>query len=397
VLVGVVVLLAVALGGFWVGRAQSPATLDAQDRESVALYAEALDVVRNNYVDQQDIDPKKETYGAIKGMLGTLGDNGHTRFLTPAERKQNDQSLSGTYVGIGVQLKKEKGEIVVAAPIQDSPADRAGITTDDVLVGVDGKSVRGDDVSEVVEKVKGPVGTEVELSVLRDGKKRTYDLRRTEIDSPAVSWAAIPDSDVAIVLLSSFSDDSAKELQDAFRKARAAGAERFVLDLRNNPGGELDQAVQMAGYFLKPGSVVYIREEASGKQEDIKVEGDPESTNAPLTVLVNGGSASSAEILAGALRDNGRATVIGETTYGTGTVLSEFVLRDGSSILLGVAEWLTPDGDFIRETGIEPDIKVPLHDGSEQITPDGVRDLSRGQILARDAQLREAYKKLQSQ
>ena len=397
VLVAVVVLLAVALGSFWVGREQSPATLDAQDRESVALYAEALDVVRNNYVDQEDIDPKKETYGAIKGMLGTLGDNGHTRFLTPAERKQNDQSLSGTYVGIGVQLEEEKGDIVVAAPIQDSPADRAGISTDDVLVGVDGKSVRGDDVSEVVEKVKGPVGSEVELTVLRDGKKRTYDLRREEIDSPVVSWTVIPDSDVAVVLLSSFSDDSAQEMEDAFREARAAGAKRFVLDLRNNPGGQLDQAVQMAGYFLKPGSVVYIREEASGKREDVKVEGDPESTNAPLAVLVNGGSASSAEILAGALRDNGRATVIGETTYGTGTVLSEFVLRDGSSILLGVAEWLTPDGDFIRETGIEPDIKVPLKNGAEQITPEGARDLSKGQILGTDAQLREAYKKLQSQ
>jgi carboxyl-terminal processing protease len=397
VLVAVVVLLAVALGGFMVGRAQSPATLDKKDRESVALYAEALDVVRNNSVDQQSIHSKKETYGAIRGMLGTLGDSGHTRFLTPEERKQNDQSLSGTYVGIGVQLEQQKGEIVVAAPIQDSPAERAGISTDDVLVAVDGKSVRGDEVSEVVDKVKGPVGTEVELTVLHDGRKRTYDLQRAEIDSPVVSWAVIPETDVAIVALSSFSDNSAQELKDAFEEARAAGARRFVLDLRNNPGGRLDQAVQMAGYFLDPGSVVYIRKDASGKREEIKVEGDPESTDAPLAVLVNGGSASSSEILAGALRDNGRATVIGETTYGTGTVLSEFVLRDGSSILLGVAEWLTPDGDFIRETGIVPDVKVALQNGTEPITPAAARDLSRGQILGRDAQLREAYKKLQGQ
>jgi carboxyl-terminal processing protease len=397
VLIAVVVLLAVALGSFMVGRAQSPATLDAKDRESVSLYAEALDVVRNNYVDQEDIDSKKETYGAIRGMLETLGDDGHTRFLTPAERAQNDQSLSGTYVGIGVQLEEEKGEVVVAAPIQDSPAERAGVSTDDVLVAVDGKSVRGDEVSEVIEKVKGPVGTEVELTVLHEGKKRTYDLRRAEIDSPVVSWAMIPDTDIAVVLLSSFSDGSAQELQDAFQEARAAGAKRFVLDLRNNPGGRLDQAVQMAGYFLDPGSVVYVRKDASGKREEITVEGDPESTNVPLAVLVNGGSASSAEILAGALRDNGRATVIGETTYGTGTVLSEFVLKDGSSILLGVAEWLTPDGDFIRETGIVPDTKVPLEDGAEQITPDSARDLSKGQILGRDAQLRAAYKNLQSQ
>ena len=397
VLVAVVVLLAVALGGFWVGRSQSPATLDAQDRESVALYAEALDVVRNKYVNQGDIDSRKETYAAIKGMLGTLGDDGHTRFLTPQEREQNEQSLSGTYVGIGVQLEKEKGEVVVAAPIQDSPAEKAGIGTDDVLVAVNGKSVRGDDISEIVDKVKGPVGTSVELTVLREGEKRDYDLRRAEITSPVVSWDVIPDTDVAIVLLSSFSDDSAQELQDAFEEARAAGAERFVLDLRNNPGGRLDQAVQMAGYFLEPGSVVYVRKDASGEREEITVEGDPESTNAPLTVLVNGGSASSAEILAGALRDDGRATVIGETTYGTGTVLSEFALRDGSSILLGVAEWLTPAGDFIRETGIKPDVKVPLENGAEQITPDSARDLSREQILGKDAQLRAAYEKLEDQ
>jgi carboxyl-terminal processing protease len=362
----------------------------------VALYAEALDTVRKNYVDKENIDPKKETYGAIEGMLETLGDDGHTRFLTPEEREQNDQSLSGTYVGIGVQLEEKNGEIVVAAPIDGSPAEEAGIGSDDVLLAVDGESVRGDEVSEVVQKVKGPEGTRVELTVRHEGEKRKYDLQRAEIDSPVVSWALIPGTHVALVLLSSFSDDSAQELQNAFEEAKAAGARRFILDLRNNPGGRLDQAVEMAGYFLEPESVVYIRKDASGERE-IKVEGEPESTDAPLAVLVDGGSASSSEILAGALRDNDRAPVIGETTFGTGTVLSEFVLRDGSSILLGVAEWLTPDGDFIRDTGITPDVRVPLSEGAEPLSPDDARDLSRQEILEKDAQLRTAYEKLQSQ
>jgi carboxyl-terminal processing protease len=393
----VVVLLATALGAYMVGRSQSPATLNEKDRESLALYAEALDTVRDNYVDQKDIDPKKETYGAIEGMLKSLGDDGHTRFLTPEERKQNDQSLSGTYVGIGVQLEEKNSEVVVAAPIDGSPAKEAGISSDDVLLAVDGKSVRGDEVSEVVEKVKGPEGTSVELTVRHDGESRTYDLRRAEIDSPVASWALIPGTDVGLVLLSSFSDDSAQELQKAFEEAKAAGARRFILDLRNNPGGRLDQAVQMAGYFLEPESVVYIRKDASGEREEITVEGDPESTEAPLAVVVDGGTASSAEILAGALRDNDRAPVVGETTFGTGTVLSEFVLRDGSSILLGVAEWLTPDGDFIRNTGITPDVRVPLSEGTAPLTPDDVRDLSRNEIFEKDAQLRTAYEKLQSQ
>ena len=393
----VVVLLATALGAYMVGRSQSPATLNEKDQESLALYAEALDTVRKNYVDQKNIDPKKETYGAIEGMLETLGDDGHTRFLTPEEREQNDQSLSGTYVGIGVQLEEKNGEVVVAAPIDGSPAEEAGISSDDVLLAVDGKSVRGDEVSEVVEKVKGPEGTSVELTVRHEGERRTYDLQRAEIDSPVASWAMIPGTNVALVLLSSFSDDSAQELQNAFEEAKAAGARRFILDLRNNPGGRLDQAVEMAGYFLEPESVVYIRKDASGEREEITVEGDPESTEAPLAVLVDGGSASSAEILAGALRDNDRAPVVGETTFGTGTVLSEFVLRDGSSILLGVAEWLTPDGDFIRNSGITPDVKVSLSEGTEPLTPDDARDLSRQDILEKDAQLRTAYEKLQGQ
>ena len=322
---------------------------------------------------------------------------GTRAFLTPEEREQNDQSLSGTYVGIGVQLEKMNGEVVVAAPIQGSPAEKAGISPDDVLVAVDGKSVRGDSISEVVEKVKGPEGTDVELTVRREDEVREVRPEARGDQLARCSWAVIPDSDVGLVFLSSFSDNSAEELQDAFEEARAAGARRFILDLRNNPGGRLDQAVQMAGYFLAPDSVVYIREDASGEREEIKVEDAGESTGAPLTVLVDGGSASSAEILAGALRDNGRATVIGETTFGTGTVLSEFVLRDGSSILLGVAEWLTPDGDFIRETGIEPDVKVPLADGTAPLTPDAVRDLSKEQVLGRDAQLREAYENLREQ
>ena len=397
VLVFVLVLVATALGAYMVGRSQSPASLEGVDRKSLALYAEALDTVRDDYVDQGAIDPKKQTYGAIEGMLKTLGDDGHTRFLTPEEREQNEEGLSGRYVGIGVQLEMEKGEIVVASPIEGSPAEKAGIGSDDVLVAVNGKSIRGDGLSEVVAKVKGPEGTMVELTVEREGKKRTYDLERAEITSPAVSWAMIPDTHVAIVLLSSFSDNSAEEIRKAFEEASAAGARSFILDLRNNPGGRLDQAEEMAGYFLEPGSVVYIRKEASGEREEIRVKGDPESTDTPLAVLVNEGSASSAEILAGALRDNDRAPVIGETTFGTGTVLSEFVLRDGSSILLGVAEWLTPNGDFIRDTGITPDVKVPLEEGTEALSPDDVRDLPRDDVLQKDAQLREAYEELEGQ
>ena len=396
-LVLAVLLAATALGSFYLGRSQSPASLGVEDRESLALYAEALDTVRDDYVDQQALDPEKQTYGAIEGMLDTLGDKGHTRFLTPEERAQNEEGLSGTYVGIGVQLEAEGDEVVVATPIEGSPADRAGIRSGDVLMAVNGESVRGEDISEIVERVKGPEGTAVRLTVLRGEEERKFDLERAEIQSPVVSWALIEGTDVAHVFLSSFSDESARELRGAFEEARSAGARRFVLDLRNNPGGRLDQAVEMAGYFLEPGSVAYVRKEASDGREEVEVEGEPGLTDAPLAVLINEGSASSSEILAGALRDNGRATAIGKTTFGTGTVLSEFVLRDGSSILLGVAEWLTPKGDFIRETGIVPDVEVKLGEGAEPLAPQEVRNLSREEALARDAQLRRAFEDLRGQ
>jgi carboxyl-terminal processing protease len=396
-LVFVAMLLATAFAAYTYGRSQSPATLGEEDRESLALYAEALDTVRDGYVDRDAIDPEKQTYGAIEGMLDTLGDEGHTRFLTPEEREQNRRSLSGTYVGIGVTLESEEDEVVVASPIEGSPADKAGVESGDVVVAIDGESVRGEDLSEVTEKVRGPEGTQVELTVLRGGEERVFDLERAEIETPVASWALIPGSDVAHVHLTSFSNESAEKLREIFEEARAAGARRFILDLRNNAGGNLDEAVEMAGYFLEAGSVVYIREDASGEREEIEVEGGAEFADLPIALLVNEGTASSSEILAGALRDNDRASVIGETTFGTGTVLSEFVLRDGSAILLGVAEWLTPDGDSIRETGVVPDFKVQLEEGAEPLTPGEIRNLSREEILKRDAQLRCAFEVLRDQ
>ncbi|HET7480471.1 MAG TPA: S41 family peptidase, partial [Rubrobacteraceae bacterium] len=389
------VLLVSTLGAYAFGRSQSPAGISPQDRQAVSLYAEALDKVREDYVDQKAVDPKKQTYAAIEGMLDSLGDEGHTRFLTPKEVKENQAGLSGTYVGIGVQLEDRDGRAVIAAPIEGSPAERAGLKTGDVVIAVDGKNVRDLALSDIVDRVKGPEGTTVKLTVERDSRERTFSMERAEIRAPVASWAKIPGTDIAQVRLSSFSDDSAKELGKSLDEARAAGARRFVLDLRSNPGGRLDQATEIAGLFLKPGKVIYIRKDASGKREEVKVDDEAEPIGAPMTVLVNEGSASSAEILAGALRDNGRAKVIGTRTFGTGTVLSEFDLRDGSAILLGIAEWLTPDGDFIRETGIEPDIKVKLGKDEEPVTPSEARDLSEQQILDRDPQLRRAVQELE--
>ena len=391
------VIVATAAAAYFYGRSQGPAGLGAEDQESLELYAEALNRVQDDYVDQGAVKPRQQTYAAIEGMLGSLGDEGHTRFLTPEEREQNQRGLSGTYVGVGIQLETKEDEAVVAAPIEGSPAEQAGVQTGDVIIAVNGNGVRGDEISKIAERVRGPEGTEVEITVLRGGEERGFTLERAEIQSPVASWNLVPGTDVAHVRLASFTDDSAEKLEEAFAEARDAGAERFILDFRNNPGGKLDQALDIAGQFLDSGDTVYLRKDASGDRNEVEVPRGADPTDAPLAVLVNNGSASSSEILAGAFRDNGRAPVIGTTTFGTGTVLKEFALDDGSSILLGIAEWLTPDGDFIRESGIDPGIEVKLDKDAEPLTPGGAEDLGRQEILDRDPQLRRAFEEVRGQ
>ena len=386
-----IVLVAATVGAYLYGRSQSPASISGQDKKSVDLYAQALNIVQRDYVDQKAVKPKKLTYAAIEAMLSGLGDKGHTRFLTPDEVKQNSQELSGKYVGVGIVLQEKGKNVVVTSPIPGSPADKAGMKTGDVLIGVNGKSVKGEDLSAIAKKVRGPAGTKVDITVRRGGKENKFSVMRTELKVPVAPWAMIPGSKVAQVQLTSFSSNSADALVKSFNEATKAGARGFILDLRNNPGGQVDQAIAMAGDFLKSGSVVYIRKDASGKKEKIKTPKGANPTKAPVVVLVNNGTASSAEILAGALRDNNRAKVVGTTTFGTGTVLTEYNLKDGSAMLIGIAEWLTPDGDFIRKTGIKPGVVAKMKKGAEPLLPNEVKDLSQKEAFSKDAQLKRAF------
>jgi carboxyl-terminal processing protease len=384
---GVVVLVSAA---YYAGLSQSPAGISGDSQEGVELYAEALDLVQDEYVDQGALDTEAQTRAAIRGMIESLGDKGHTRLLTPGEAERNEESISGRYVGVGVQIEERAGEAVVSAPIDGSPAERAGVESGDIIVAVDGESVENVELPEVSNRVRGEEGSSVDLTLRRDGGEEiNVTLERSKIDVSSASWRMIPDTRTAHLRLSSFSSESAGELEEALSGSREAGAERFVLDLRDNPGGQLDQAVEAAELFLELGSVVYIRQDAEGDREKVRASGgDPVET--PMTVLVNGGTASSAEILAGALRDNGRARVVGATTFGTGTVLQPYELDDGSELLLGVAEWLTPDGNFIRENGIEPSVQAELGEDQEPVFPDDATGLSREEILSRDDQLERA-------
>jgi carboxyl-terminal processing protease len=393
----VLVMLVLMLAAYLYGLSRSPAGITEEDRESVTLFVEALRAVQDDYVDQEAVDPEEQTYGAIKGMIDSLGDEGHTRFLSPEEVEKSREAVSSTYVGIGVRLEEKDDEIVVKASMDGSPAEETGIQSGDVLVAVDGESIKGKEFEEIGQKIRGPEETYVDLTVLRDEEEREFMVERAELEMPVSSWGLIPGTDMAHLRLSSFSENSAEKLEGEIVEAQSAGAERFVLDLRDNPGGLVEQAEEVAALILPAGSGVYIRKDADGSEEETSVPEDNEPLDAPVVVLVNEGSSSSAEIVAGALRDNGRAQVVGETSFGTGTVLSEYPLSDGSAILLGVAEWLTPNGDSIRGAGIEPDVEVELEEDQEPNTPNETEGLTREEIFEEDAQLERAFEILQQE
>jgi carboxyl-terminal processing protease len=356
----------------------------------VILFAKALEAVREDYVDREATDPEKLTDAAISGMLDSLGDERHTYFMTPEETEEKPEVFSTWPVSIGLQLEDKGDEIAVSVPLDDSPAKEAGLEPGDILIAVDGESVEGEDITEVSEKFEGSEGSTVELTVLRDEGERGFSVERVKLDEPAVTWNPLPDTDVAHLRLARFSKNSASELEKAINEARDAGARSFVVDPRGNPGGWVRQAERVAALFLPAGSPIYIQRDSEGEEEETTVLGGDDTLDAPLVVLVNEGTASSAEILAGALKENGRARLVGERTSGIGTVIEDYPLGNGSIVLLSVAEWLTPKGNPNQWAGIPPDIEAELEDGQEPRFPDEVRGLSRAEILSKDAQLKRA-------
>ena len=334
---------------------------------------EAWNIIQQHYVDRSALDPTKLMYGATSGMVDALGDTGHTRFLTPQEVTASHQSLSGSITGIGARMAQVGSQFVIQSVVPGSPAEKAGLRSGDTVLQVDGKAVDGETLDQVVAGIRGPAGTTVQLQIGRPGQSPfTVAIVRAEIVVPAVSWVLVPGTKVADIRIEEFSKGSSDDLKSALTAATAAGATSVVLDLRDDPGGYVDEAIGVASQFL-PSGVVYQERDASGVTRPISVQPGQQATDLPLAVLVNLGSASASEIVAGALQDAGRATLYGETTFGTGTVLQEFDLPDGSALLVGTVEWLTPKGRQIWHHGITPDVIVALPTTSQLATPDDLR------------------------
>lgn len=369
----------------------TPAWSPSADRPDWRLLDEAYDLLDQHYVDPAALDPASLERGAIVGLTESVDDRGHTGYLTAEEVKERDESLSGTFVGVGAVLDEEDGRMLVVRVLHDSPAEGAGMIAGDEIVKVDGVGVSGLTVEEVVAKVRGPEGTPVTLELKgADGATRSVTIIRATLDLPLVSWAFAPGTLDAVIRLESFSAGAAKGVAEALQEALGQGAEGVILDLRGNPGGYVNEPVETASHFMKNG-VVYVSIDRSEKETPHEVDGKALAPDLPLVVLVNDQTASSAEILTGALQDAGRAVIVGVKTYGTGTVVSTYPLADGGALTIGTERWLTPSGRAIWREGLVPDKVVALKDGSAMVVPDDFASLPAGGIATtRDAQLKAA-------
>lgn len=389
-LVGGVVLDREVLAAFAQPQADSSQSVD------IRLISEAWDLINRSYVDRPAVQGKPLTYGAIGGMMDALGDTGHSRFMTPEMVKQENNFTAGQFEGIGAYVQTKDGHAVIVSPMSGSPAEKIGLKPGDIVLAVDGNNVDGLPISQVIQKIQGPAGTLVLLTVQdpKTGEKRDLTIVRARITLHNLSWGMVPGTTIAHIRLDSFSQAVTQDLKNALEGAKGQGAKAIVLDLRNNPGGILDESVGVASQFLNSGDVL---QEKGAQGQVIKVGVKPGglAVDTPLVVLINNSTASAAEIVAGALQDARRARLVGETTFGTGTVLNQFGLSDGSALLLATQEWLTPDGRVIWHKGIGPDVPISLAANAAPLAPPSVQGMTWQELQASgDAQLLKALELL---
>ncbi len=339
------------------------------------LYDNVWRLINTKYVDQssnmQDwgtwrhkydnyIKTDEDAYVAIGTMVASL-DDPYTKFLDPKDFAEETSSIKGSLKGIGIQIATKEGKLMVIAPIEDSPAEKAGLLAEDEILEIDGVSTKGITIDKAADKIRGEEGTTVKLLIKRKDELKTYNIARKEIELKAVS-TKIPNDvklsgDVAYIRLSSFiSKNAAKEFQEALLNAK--DKKGYIVDLRSNPGGLLTNAIYISNMFLQ-GGVIVSTVDRDGYKETQRASRSP-VTSKPLVVLINKGSASASEILSGALKDNKRAVLVGEKSFGKGLVQEINRLPNNSGVNITIQKYLTPNGTDINKKGIEPDIKVEL-------------------------------------
>ncbi|MDO8503432.1 MAG: S41 family peptidase [bacterium] len=341
-----------------------------------ALFWQVWDKLGAEYFDKTKLNSEKMVYGAIEGMVAAVGDP-YTVFLPPDEQKRTQEDLGGEFEGVGIQIGFKGSQLAVIAPLEGTPAEKAGIKAGDFIVGIKDKikeiekGTLGITLPDAVDLIRGPAGSQVTLVLTRTGKDEPLEieLTRTKITVPSVKLSFIgPGSKIAHLKLLRFGELTNGEWGEAISEIRNKNAKGLVLDLRNNPGGFLDGAVATTSEFLQSG-VVVIQEDGKGIRQELRVTGKPRLPDIKIVVLVNGGSASASEIVAGALMDNARAKALGEKTFGKGTIQESENLGN-SGLHITKAKWLTPKGTWVNEVGLTPDVEVvddPKTEADEQL------------------------------
>lgn len=346
----VIIALAFTAGCF-IGGGTSP-------QSDLGIIEQAWEIILRDYVENDQVDTEALAQGAVRGMVEALGDP-YTSYLDTEAYQLSLRSLEGSFEGIGAYVTIKDEQLMIIAPIADSPADRAGIRAGDVILEIDGQSTTGMSLAEAVLLVQGPEGTRVDLLVLHEGETEPelISIIRAVIEVPSVEFEMR--EEIAYIIISHFSERTTGELLPVMETIVQQGAEGIVLDLRSNPGGLLDTVVDVAGFFLEEGVVVDVVDN-KGNHDVYRVEVGGITTDLPLVVLVDEYSASASELLAGALQDYERATIAGARTFGKGSVNILRRLGDGSGLYITNARWFTPNGRLIEGEGIYPDYELEL-------------------------------------
>lgn len=334
-------------------------TEDGKDREiDFTLFWRVWDILKEKYLGRESLDAKTLFYGAIDGMLSATGDP-YTTFFSPKENREFKEDLTGSFEGIGAEMGMKNEILTVIAPLDDSPALAAGIQAGDRVLKINGEPTSNIGLEEAVDRIRGPKGTEVVLSIFRNGEEEIRDIT-VKRDTIVVKSVKLEERDgVAVLRLGRFGDDTSRDFDQAVRTVVERGSRGLVLDLRNNPGGLLGTSVDLAGHFLPAGSVAVIEEHADKSRRELKTSGAGRLVNLPVVILINEGSASASEILAGALKDNRDDVVlVGKKSFGKGSVQELIPVSRDTSVKITVAHWLTPKGNQINNVGISPDVDI---------------------------------------
>jgi len=352
----VITILAGFGGGFYFGKSQCK--ICPPEEIDFSLFWEAWNKLEEKSVDKEKFDTQEMIYGAISGMVKSLEDP-YTVFLNPEEAERFKEDISGTFEGVGMEIGIRKGQLQVIAPLEGTPAKKAGLRAGDKIIKVGDTLTTDITIDEAVNLIRGPKGTEVTLTIYREewGSSQEIKIIRETIEIPSLDWEMLEDN-IAHLKLYHFTEKASVDFRETAIKILNSPAEKIILDLRNNPGGYLEVAQDIAGWFLKRGDIVVIEE---GKERKVyKSQGSASLSEYPIVILINQGSASGSEILAGALRDNRGILIVGETSFGKGSVQELESLKGGSTLKITVAKWLTPKGELITDKGLEPDIKVEM-------------------------------------